>query len=241
MIPAKSTAREPGGFRRARLLAPVLLLIGIGVIFLSFEADDLMRGHVAAAQGPDWKNSTRQKMWGTVSRQGDWPQLMIAGAIGLAVSIRFRNVSWTRAITAAMIASTLAGMLANASRLTTGRVRPRYEQKLGAGFQGLFHEDRLTLGDSRRNSFPSGHTATAFGFAVPFALFFPGFGWVALGGAAAIAYSRMILGAHHFSDVVTSIVLSIAIGWLVSSWVRNRGDAAWHAIRARWNARFPGK
>ncbi len=64
-----------------------------------------------------------------------------------------------------MVASTVAGVLANTMRLTTGRTRPRESPKMAQGWYGPFHEGQLTIGNSKYNSFPSGHTATAVGFA----------------------------------------------------------------------------
>jgi membrane-associated phospholipid phosphatase len=222
----------------SRLLTTLAaLFLAAGSIAFSFYLDKPVRASIVASQGANWKNSPAQKFWGNVSRHGDWPQLMIAGAVGLFLAVRLHNRRWTQAIVAAMIASTLAGLVANSIRLTTGRVRPRYEEKIGAGFQGLFHDGRLTIGDPKRNSFPSGHTATAFGFAVPLALFFPGIGFGALGVAAAIAYSRMILGAHHFSDVVVSILLASAIAWIVCYWIRAHGDATLASIQTHWQQR----
>ena len=116
---------------------------------------------------------------------------------------------------AAMIASTLAGILANASRLTTGRTRPRESPKIEQGFYGLWHEGRWLIGVPAYNSFPSGHTATAFGFATVIVFAAPAWGLVAVALAAAVAWSSIGIGAHHPSDVTVSILLSMVVGWAV--------------------------
>ena len=114
-----------------------------------------------------------------------------------------------------MIASTLAGMIANASRLTTGRTRPRESPKIEHGFYGPYHNGRILVGVPAYNSFPSGHTATAFGFAAAIVFASPAWGFLALIGAAAVAWSSIAIGAHHPSDVMASVTLAFLAGWFV--------------------------
>jgi len=120
-----------------------------------------------------------------------------------------------------MIASTLAGLVANASRLTTGRTRPK--ESLEQGFYGPWHDGKLLIGQPAYNSFPSGHTATAFGLAAVLAFACPLLGFPALAGAGLVAWSSIAMGAHHPSDVVVSIVLSLAVGWYVWKWMKGPG------------------
>ena len=41
--------------------------------------------------------------------------------------------------------------------------------------------------------------------------------------ALAIAISRILLGAHHPSDVVTAAIITLAIAWLVWEFLGRRG------------------
>jgi membrane-associated phospholipid phosphatase len=150
---------------------------------------------------------------------------MLAGGLGIAISWKAKKREWVRILAAAMIASTIAGLLANASRLTTGRTRPRESPKIEQGFYGPWREGRLTIGDPPFNSFPSGHTATAFGFAgvILFARVWLGVGALALAGL--VAWSSIMVGAHHPSDVVVSICLSLLVAWFTWRWVEANGDA----------------
>jgi undecaprenyl-diphosphatase len=50
-------------------------------------------------------------------------------------------------------------------------------------------------------SFPSGHATTAFAAAVALSLLVPRMRWWALALAALIAYSRVYLGVHYWSDI----------------------------------------
>jgi len=191
------------------LLLAVCVLLGAS----SFCADGFFRQTVLELQSDDWRNSPSEKFHRKVRVYGDWPYLMLYGGVGLLVAWRLKNARWKRILIAAMIASTVAGTLANASRLTTGRTRPRADVE--QGFYGLYHDGKILVGNPNYNSFPSGHTATAFGFAVPVVCASPVVGGVVVLGAALVAWSSMMMGAHHFSDVVVSVLLSLWVGIFV--------------------------
>jgi membrane-associated phospholipid phosphatase len=210
---------------KAGLAALVLALCFAGGAG-SFLLDAPVRGAVVAGQGKKWKHGGEAKFHGWVRRVGDWPWLMAGGAAGFALAWRLRRGKWMRIMAAAMIASTAAGAIANMSRLTTGRTRPRAGSKIEQGFYGPWHEGKLLIGNSKFNSFPSGHTATAFGFAWPVVFGGGVFAPVALAGALVIVWSSIALGAHHPSDIVVSVFVSFAVGWVVWRWVNARGAAA---------------
>jgi len=146
---------------------------------------------------------------------------MIAGAVGVVLARLCGSVRWQRILLSAMIASTLAGMAVNASRLTTGRTRPRATAE--QGWYGPNHGGKWLVGEADFNSFPSGHTATAVGFAGVILFSAPTWGVVAMVGAGGIALARILLGAHHPSDVVAATILSLAAAWLVWEYLGRRG------------------
>ena len=77
------------------------------------------------------------------------------------------------------------------------------------------------------SSFPSGHSASAAAFATGLALEFPPAGLVVAPLAAAVAYSRVHVGVHYPSDVVTGAGIGVAAA-LVGKWlwpVRPSGPA----------------
>lgn len=203
-------------------LLVVLAIISGGAIALAFRMDAPVREALVAAQGKDWKNSTDKKVYSAIRVWGDWPPLMGAAFLGFLLAKWKGNIRWRRIILAAMISSTLAGTLANASRLTTGRTRPRESPKIEQGFYGPWHNGKCLIGNSAYNSFPSGHTATAFGFAALIVMASPGWGVLAITGAAAVAWSSIAMGAHHPSDITVSIVLSFLVAWLVWRWFEGR-------------------
>ena len=193
----------------------LILLVGGFLSVLAFQFDLPIRQHLVEAQGPKWQKTREAQIYGKIRVWGDWPPIMVAAAIGFLIAKARGNQRWSRIILAAMIASTLAGMIANASRLTTGRTRPRESPKIEHGFYGPYHNGRILVGVPAYNSFPSGHTATAFGFAAVIVFASPVWGIFALIGAAAVAWSSIAIGAHHPSDVVVSMTLAFLTGWFV--------------------------
>ncbi|MGH8048772.1 MAG: phosphatase PAP2 family protein [Chthoniobacterales bacterium] len=201
--------------KTARIVVMVALAILAGaLVAVSFRLDDWSREHILAMQGKGWKKSSQYHVQGAVSRYGDWPWLMAAGGVGLLIAWRARNREWQRILISAMIASTVAGAIVNASRLTTGRARPNAGKEIAQGWYGPFHNGELTVGNPKYNSFPSGHTATAVGFAGVLLFARPWLGIPALLVALGIALSRMLLGAHHLSDVTVAALVALLIAWI---------------------------
>jgi membrane-associated phospholipid phosphatase len=193
----------------------LILLAGVVLSFLAFKWDLPIRELLVESQGAKWHKNTEAQIYGKIRVWGDWPPLMVAAAIGFLIARARGNRRWSRILLAAMIASTLAGMVANASRLTTGRTRPRETPKIEYGFYGPYHNGRILVGVPAYNSFPSGHTATAFGFAAAIVFAAPAWGLLALVGASVVAWSSIAIGAHHPSDIAVSITLAFLVGWFV--------------------------
>ncbi len=224
-MPSPTPRKLPG------LLIAFLAMVSVLAIWASFHYDDTVRAAVVAAQDKGWKKSDESNFYFMVRRYGDWPWLMAAGAAGLILAWKLKSREWSQIIVAALVASTLSGIIANASRLTTGRTRPKESPKIAAGFYGPWKDSKLTIGQSAYNSFPSGHTATAFGFAGPVFYGNPWLGVAALILAGLIGWSSIVTGNHHPSDVVVSIVLSMVVSWFVYRWIQQHGPKGWLWLR----------
>lgn len=66
-------------------------------------------------------------------------------------------------------------------------------------------------------SFPSGHTITAFAFAVAAGIMLPALAPALLFCAVNIGASRILLGMHFLSDVVAGALIGAALGWSASA------------------------
>jgi membrane-associated phospholipid phosphatase len=196
-------------FRRSFLVVMIILL-GLAAIMASFQLDQPLQQRVLAANQGHWSHDPAAA---AASKYGDWPELMLLGGLGFLLARQRRNYRWKRILLCAMIASTLAGMAVNLSRLTTGRTRPRAAAE--QGWYGPYHDGKWLIGRADFNSFPSGHTATAVGFAGVILFAAPAWGIPAMIAALAVALSRILLGAHHPSDVVTAAVVALATAWAV--------------------------
>ncbi len=62
-------------------------------------------------------------------------------------------------------------------------------------------------------SFPSGHSITAFAFAISLSEFYPGLLAGLLFCALSVAVSRVLLGMHFLSDVVVGSLMGIGLGY----------------------------
>lgn len=87
----------------------------------------------------------------------------------------------------------------------------------------ISYPDIEKLSEAGSSSYPSGHTIEAFAIAVAFSILIPKrkfiipvFIW-----ASVVAYSRMALGVHYPSDVLSGMIIGSFIGWLVS-WSINK-------------------
>jgi dolichol-phosphate mannosyltransferase len=97
--------------------------------------------------------------------------------------------------------------------------RPRPEEVLGAVSP---HEHSW----AHLNSFPSGHLSITAALAVATALLFPRLAVVAYAYVAAVAFTRVMFGAHFPFDVVAGTALGIASALLVAVAVERLGGRA---------------
>ena len=94
-----------------------------------------------------------------------------------------------------------------------GRARPYHFDTEGpTGFNPLSF-------DSIYASWPSGHTTTAFAFAIAIVLLAPRLIWVAIPLAILAGYSRMALSAHYLGDVIMGATIGTLGAILVFRWL----------------------
>jgi membrane-associated phospholipid phosphatase len=129
-------------------------------------------------------------------------------------------------MTQAFVAATAAGLSADIVKLVIARTRPRAfdfdAHSLAEGFTKIFP---LWSGGSAMQSFPSAHTASAFGFAALMTSLYPQGGPAFVTLATLTGMQRIGAGAHFPSDVS----VGAALGWLVGvAFLR------WSPLASRW-------
>ena len=195
------------------------ILLAVVLLCLAFQAD----AHVGwLLDGPRPKFLRRLAQW--ISHLGDWPSLVIGAAVMGFLGLMLRR-RWTRLICLMVIAASMAGLLANASRCLTGRTRPSSE--LSQGWYGPPVSKKHRLARHSVNSFPSAHTTTAMAFFVTLLLLAPETGIWLLPAPLLIGASRLYLGVHHFSDVCAGWILGTVVAlitcrMLLPNWIHFR-------------------
>jgi undecaprenyl-diphosphatase len=122
-------------------------------------------------------------------------------------SLRSRRL--VRVAVASLLCACLSGAVANLVRGVVGRPRPctaMVDGLYGPSFRGDMH------------SLPSAHTATAFGAALPVMSDIPAIGVPLTVFAGGVAWSRLQLARHHFTDVMVSVMLSGLFSLPLSHW-----------------------
>ncbi len=102
------------------------------------------------------------------------------------------------------------GVLVIILKTIVGRARP-YMGDIGF-FPFTFGSDYA--------SWPSGHTTSAFAFAVAAGMAFPILRWPLLVVAALTGFSRMVLGVHYLGDVVMGATIGTLGAVIIYNWLR---------------------
>ena len=101
---------------------------------------------------------------------------------------------------------------------------------------------RADLAHAEGRSFPSSHTINVFSVALAGVCFFGVRAAWGFAAAALVAYSRIYVGSHWPSDVITSIFLGLGLTSLVLAGLdalwRRRGGACLPEVRARHPSLF---
>ena len=167
-----------------------------------------------------------QRRWPSdVKRLIDLSEVMAHGlAVAIILLLIYRVALPVRGKFWWLVACPLAGGLgANLIKLSVSRIRPYKYWELQAtadttlasfvGWLPVWESDYLR--ESWRQSFPSGHTATAFAFAVGLSWVFPRGRVIFFGLAALAGIQRLVSNSHWPSDVLVGAAIGLACGYLV--------------------------
>jgi len=149
---------------------------------------------------------------------GDFIPIVILLLLLLLIGWLLKRSFFTRLLLLMLGSAIGGGLAANILRVLTGRARP--SARVPPGWYGLKAHGMWIAGSYRYSSFPSAHTAVAIACVVPLWLLLRWRGRAAIAlpatlVAICIAASRILLDAHHLSDVLTSVWLGILISTLI--------------------------
>lgn len=146
-----------------------------------------------------------------------------AGIFWIAIAVVLLFFPKTRRVGLGMGAALILGLLVCNVTLKplTARIRP-YDYQL----QHFNVTIKLLIDAQHDFSFPSGHTIASFEAATVLMLHSKKAGIGALVLACLIAFSRLYLYVHYPTDVLVSVVLGIAFGFL-GNWLVQKGFDAY--------------
>jgi undecaprenyl-diphosphatase len=153
--------------------------------------------------------------------RSNWMLIPTGVAIALALVLRRTGEEFKEAAAHGLIASTLgfvfvsaggAGLIVNIAKNILGRARPKLINAGGVLDFKLFAFDRDYA------SFPSGHATNIFALATAIAILWPRGRMLLYAAATWVAASRVLIGAHYFTDAVTGAIIGTAFPY----WVRDR-------------------
>ncbi len=162
------------------------------------EADDLDRAVYAAVAATD--TPSLDAPIARLSELANYSRLWIAAAAALAVLGGRRG---RRAAVRGLLAVGITSALANLGVKTAFR--------RGRPHRGV-HPEARGVRMPTSTSFPSGHTASAFAFALAVSRTFPGLALPLVPLAAAVGYSRVHTGVHYPGDVLAGAILGSVVG-----------------------------
>lgn len=137
------------------------------------------------------------------NRWGDWKIAGAASAGIFATSLITRDRKFQDAAFTSLQSVLMTNLTVNTVKFVFGRERPQQQD-------GPYDFDFAELG---ANSFPSGHTATAFALITPWVIYYPGpvtYALMAIPVGTAIA--RVDKGRHWLSDVSAGAAIGFSIG-----------------------------
>jgi undecaprenyl-diphosphatase len=158
------------------------------------------RDHSVMHRVNSWRAPRWIRLWMICATRGGDGWLWYAIS---AVILLFGGAERFLAVCSGIMAATVGVMLFMWLKKVTHRRRPC----------AIASHCWATLLPPDQFSFPSGHSITAFAFAVPFSLFYPSLAAGFLFCAVSIALSRVVMGMHFLSDVIAGSVIGASLGY----------------------------
>lgn len=192
--------RVRAAWRRLNRLAIVAIVATVAgsICLVWLFADEPLVAFAEQIQSENTQTAVRM-----FNRLGGGPNPVMVVLWFALAGLAFRRRHWIRMAVVMSLSAACAGLVVHLLKFTFGRSRPEL-------WLGAFHHARESA-----SSFPSGHTVGAF--AIAGVLFFgsrsQGLRTLAMLIATSIAASRVMAFRHWPSDVLTSAVIGLLMGW----------------------------
>ncbi len=199
------------------------ILIGVVLVAVAFLVDGADPTKVLRAV-------LRWEHWGEMRESLTAAKFLASGlgTLAIAVSVALVDRRLRRRALVLVVVVVASGLASSTLKMLIGRERPSHlDQALGQERVLSFHGPGMGLHNSTFQSFPSGHTASAFATATCLATFYPAAAPVAYAVATWAGLNRVVTHQHFPSDVVAGAF----VGHIASLWLLGLP-----ALRRRWES-----
>jgi len=188
-----------------------------------------------------WTHPALDLFMAAISNVEIWQPLLIVVGLCLVIFGRFKGRAFIICLALALVVADY--LLVSTLKTAIDRRRPKQVQRVrmvqlertSPRFLTVFKKPTIRYSDETDReksgpSFPSGHVTDNVIIGTLCVLFFRRWGWVYFILAAAIAWSRIYLGAHWPSDVVGTAFLAAGEALLMVA----LAECLWKRLASRW-------